>query len=60
VTSLFLPAFTGLTPVGGWLAGMIAGRYSLFAALLAGGSGMVLVTLFWIWRMKSLRRQFVL
>jgi MFS family permease len=43
VAGLFVLAFTGLTPLGGWLAGTIAGRYGLPAALWSGAAGMLLV-----------------
>jgi MFS family permease len=57
VTSFFLLAFTGLTPVGGWLAGMIAGHFGLSTALASGAAGMLWVAIQYTRRMKFLRRE---
>jgi MFS family permease len=53
VTSFFLLAFTGLTPLGGWLAGTIAGRYGLAPALWAGAAGMAACALWYLRRMNT-------
>jgi MFS family permease len=53
VTSFFLLAFTGLTPIGGWLAGTIAGHFGLAPALWTGAAGMLGCTVWYLRRMQT-------
>jgi predicted MFS family arabinose efflux permease len=51
VTSLYLLAFTGLTPLGGWLGGVVAGRYGVATALGAGAAGSLACALWYLRRL---------
>jgi MFS family permease len=56
IAGLFTLAFTGLTPIGAWGAGALAGSYGVPTAVWSGAAGMLVTTLISAGPLTRLRR----
>lgn len=57
IMSLYTMAFVGMTPVGGLVGGSIADRVGGPVAVILGGAGCVVLSVWIFWRIPALRRQ---